>query len=82
MRTTLVLDDDLARAARQRALDLGLTLSELVNRALRDLLTREEGQAEAPFSMPVYGGAPAVDHRPSDLWVQAEQDDLLSMGRR
>lgn len=82
MRTTLVLDDDLARAARQRALELGLTLSELVNRALRDLLTREEGQAETPFSMPVYGGASSVDHRPADLWSQAEQDDLLSMGRR
>ena len=42
MRTTLRLDDDLMRAVKKRAAETGRTITELVERALRDLLAREQ----------------------------------------
>jgi antitoxin component of RelBE/YafQ-DinJ toxin-antitoxin module len=42
MRTTLRIDDDLFRELRKRASSEGLTLSELVNLALRQSLSTEK----------------------------------------
>ena len=42
MRTTLRIDDDLFRELKKRASSEGLTLSELVNLALRQSLTTEK----------------------------------------
>ena len=42
MRTTLNLDDDLARAAKQRAAESGQTLTSMIETALRELLEREK----------------------------------------
>ena len=56
MRTTVVLDDDLAARAKHRAVDERLTLSEFINRALR--LALQEGvdaPTQAPFVMVTYG---------------------------
>ena len=57
MRTTLVLEDQLFRNAKQVASQQGTTLSEVVNRALRGyLLSKPAAQTEkAVFSMPVFG---------------------------
>ena len=54
MRTTLILDDALVRRARRRALEHDLTLSDVVNEALREAL-REPPVAAAPFAMVTFG---------------------------
>ena len=41
MRTTLSLDDEVLRMARERAARSGQTLSQVVEDALRDLLSRD-----------------------------------------
>jgi hypothetical protein len=76
MRTTLVLDDDIARAARHRAVEEGVTLGELVSRALRELLASEHRPAAVPFAFPRHGdGRGAVRHTPAQLAaLLAEQD--------
>ena len=58
MRTTLILDDQLIRRAKREAGDKGGTLSELVNRALRNYFFNkpDEGK-QAVFTMPVFGEA-------------------------
>jgi hypothetical protein len=82
MRTTVVLDDGLLRKARKRAADTGLTLGELVNLALRDMLATPE--AKAPhFEMITYGrGRAPVRHEPGDFAQALEDDDALSVGRK
>lgn len=69
MRTTLVLDDQLFRRAKSEAGNVGTTLSELVNTALRKhLLAQHREETGAPnFSMPVYGESLGVHQPPSDL---------------
>jgi hypothetical protein len=47
MRTTLTIDDDLERALRQRARELGLGWKEVVNRTLREGLVKDAGKAVA-----------------------------------
>lgn len=58
MRTTLVIDDALFRRAKVAAAKHGSTMSELVERALRDVLREDATPAEAPFVFPVYGNQP------------------------
>jgi Arc/MetJ family transcription regulator len=75
MRTTLVLDDSLLRQARRRAAERSLTVSEVVNEALRESLGRPT-PAAAPFSMVTYGRADdRVRHEPSDFSVALETED-------
>jgi hypothetical protein len=81
MRTTLVLDDGLVRKAKRRAADAGLTLSELVNLALRDQLARPEAKAPR-FEMITFGrGAPRVQHEPRDFLEALEPDDAATFAR-
>ncbi len=64
MRTTLNLDDDLARAAKQRAHDRGTTLTSVIEDALRATLAqRTEAPAPEPYEVPVFSSAlmPGVD---------------------
>jgi plasmid stability protein len=64
MRTTLVLDDDLPREARIRATRQYVTVSDLVNRALRDALHEVEAPAP-PLRLVTYGrGGPVIAERP------------------
>lgn len=56
MRTTLILDDQLVRAAKRRAAEGDLTLSEVVNQALRASLLTPRPPAAAPFRMPTFRG--------------------------
>jgi len=67
MRTTLVLEDALLRQAKRRATERNMTVSELVNEALRESLARPRATAP-PFSMVTYGrGSAKVHHEPADL---------------
>jgi len=69
MRTTMIIDDDLIRQAKQRAAETGVSLSEIVNRALRDSLSRRVAADSLPvFRMVTFGrGQPRVDHPPEAL---------------
>ena len=58
MRTTLILDDQLIRRAKREASDKGATLSEFVNRALRDYFFSKPVEGNhVVFKMPVFGEA-------------------------
>jgi len=70
MRTTLVLNDELAMAAKQLAARKQTSLSGLVNMALRKALADESAKPAAPnFVMPVFAGPPGriADTSPEEL---------------
>lgn len=75
MRTTLVLDDALLRQAKRRAAERNLTVSDVVNEALRDSFGRPL-PAAPPFSMATYGRADRpVGHEPADFATELEDED-------
>lgn len=84
VRTTLVIDDALLRRAKELAARRGLTLSALVERALRDEL-REGGSARerAPrYRMQTFGDADAeVHHEPEELTRALMEDDETNLRR-
>ena len=83
VRTTLVLDDALLRRAKEHAARRGLTLSAVVERALRDHLRGPARVPAAPFRMPTFGGGRAVhDHAPGELADALLADDEASLARR
>lgn len=55
MRTTLILNDELATAAKRLAADRRTSLSQLVNDALRREL-ESPARTHAPLAIPVFGG--------------------------
>ncbi|MCU0314057.1 MAG: type II toxin-antitoxin system VapB family antitoxin [Solirubrobacteraceae bacterium] len=64
MRTTITIDDDLLREAKQRAAAEGRTLSDLVGEGLRERLARHEAPPPRPFRLVTFGGRglrPGVD---------------------
>jgi hypothetical protein len=73
MRTTLVLDDELMKKVKRRAIELHTTVSELVNQALRDSLARAKHPAPA-FEMVTYGGAVPMAHEPADFFAALEDE--------
>jgi hypothetical protein len=75
MRTTLVLDDTLLRQAKRRAAERNLTVSDVVNEALRDSFGRPV-LAAPPFTMATYGTlGRRVRHEPSDFATGLEDED-------
>jgi hypothetical protein len=75
MRTTLVLDDGLLRQAKRRAAERNVTVSDVVNEALRDSFGRPV-PAAPPFSMTTYGRAGRrVRHEPSAFATEIEDED-------
>ena len=75
MRTTLVLDDALLRQAKRRAAERDLTVSEVVNEALRESFGRPV-PAAPPFSLATYGRpGRRVRHEPSDFESELESED-------
>lgn len=75
MRTTLIVDDELLRQAKRRAAERNLTVSAVVNGALREYLGRPD-TAAAPFTLISYGRASKrVHHEPLDFEAALEQED-------
>jgi hypothetical protein len=64
IRTTLNLDDELMRRAREVAASSGSTLTRLIEDALRQSLERRGSAAMEPLDLPTVGGRglqPGVD---------------------
>ena len=75
MRTTLIIDDELLKQAKLRAAEWNQTVSDVVNNALRECLTRS-APATTPFSLITYGRtAKRVHHEPTDFEASLEQED-------
>lgn len=79
MRTTLNLDDALMREAKKHAAETGMTLTSVIEQALRRSLADEPQDAAGPrFRMPVFQGerglAPGVT--PADLHSNARLAEL------
>ena len=72
MRTTLVIEDSVFTAAKRRAVESGMTLSELTTRSLREAL-RPQTSAPARFYMPVYGEGTVRETTPEE--IAALRDD-------
>lgn len=80
MRTTLVLDDRLLRQAKRRAAERDLTVSDVVNEALREAF-RDALPTTPPFSLITYGHADRrVRHEPSDFATELEDEDRSRLG--
>lgn len=75
MRTTLILDDELLRQAKHRAAERNLTVSDIVNEALRECFGRP-APAAPPFSMITYGRTGGrAQHEPSDFAALVDDED-------
>ncbi|HEY7691634.1 MAG TPA: YlcI/YnfO family protein [Gaiellaceae bacterium] len=65
MRTTIRLDDELMRAAKQRAVETGRTLTAVIEDALRQALAQREGSAGRSPRLPMSRSAgtllPGID---------------------
>jgi hypothetical protein len=81
VRTTMVIDDDLMREARRRAAEDGISVSELLNRALRAALARvAPTEPSPPFRMVTFGrGQAKVDHRSKEFTRILEEEDEASL---
>ena len=76
MRTTLIIDDDLLRQAKLRAAEWKLTVSDVVNNALRECLGRPVCPV-APFSLVTYGrSSKRAHHEPGEFDAALDQEDL------
>lgn len=83
MRTTLVIDDAVLAEARRRALELEVTLSELVTRSLRRSLADEGGVAEPALGLPTWGDPELPQHHePAELAAFLHDDDIVPIRPR
>jgi hypothetical protein len=81
MRSTVVIDDDLFKRVRRRAAELDVTISDVINDALREALARKPAEAP-PFKLPTYGDPRRpVHHEPADFALADEADDLARARR-
>jgi len=75
MRTTLIIDDELLRKAKHRAAERHLTVSDVVNDALRESFIRPRPPAE-PFSLVTYGRpGKHIEHSATDFANAIAQED-------
>ncbi|MCY3749583.1 MAG: ribbon-helix-helix protein, CopG family [Chloroflexi bacterium] len=85
MRTTISLDDQLARQVRRAAAARGLSVSAFISRTLDDALKRQEPSETPPFRLVTVRGVrprPGVDlDRPRALEIQ-DDEAQFSRGRR
>ncbi len=82
MRTTIRVDDELLRAAKQLAVRTGRTLTEVIEDALRETLNRQGRTAQRIVELPTFRGGglqPGVDLDDSaallELMDQADAPD-------
>ena len=81
MRSTLILDDDLFRKAKRRAAALNTTLSDVVNQALRESLSRPMAEPP-PFEMVTFGNPKRrVHHEPRDIQTAIEDEERATLRR-
>lgn len=77
MRTTISLDDQLARQVRRAAAARGLSVSAFISRTLDDALKRQEPSEPPPFRLVTVRGVrprPGVDlDRPRALEIQDDE---------
>lgn len=78
VRTTVVINDKLVAEAKRLAAARNTTLSEIINEALRERLTRSPvSRSNRPFRMPVFQGPGSqVDTSPAELARVGEKDEL------
>ena len=85
MRTTLNLDDDLARRAKEAAAREGSTLTRLVEEGLRLRLRAPAWTTAEPAPLPVFRGgtgfAPGIDPLSNRSLLDAAEADDLDAGR-
>lgn len=75
MRTTVIIDDELLRQAKRSAAERDVTLSDIINDALRTRLARKIPDA-APFQLVTYGRSrDAARHEPADFAQALDQED-------
>lgn len=75
MRTTVILEDAVLREAKRRAAERHVTLSEIVNEALREAFRRRPAPVTR-FSLITYGrSGRRVQHEPSDFAAALEDED-------
>ena len=83
MRTTISLDDQLAKQVRREAAARGISVSAFIARTLSDALERREPSAVPPFELVTVRDVrpkPGVDlDRPRAL--EAEDDNSFRLGR-
>lgn len=80
MRTTLTIDDALLRQLRQKALDSGKPLKQVVNETLQAGLRRPGATDRMPYRCPVFSIgalAPGVDLVKANQLAAALEDELL-----
>ncbi|HEV2069727.1 MAG TPA: DUF6364 family protein [Acidimicrobiales bacterium] len=78
MRTTLNLDDELIRRAREVAARTGSTLTRMIEDALRQSLERRDSAAVEPLDLPTVGGRglqPGVDLDDSASLLELMESD-------
>ena len=81
MRSTVIIEDELFKKAKRRAVERRTTFSDLVNQALRESLARPEVTAP-PFRMTTFGDPKKKVHRePRDFHAASEADDRRSLRR-
>ena len=77
MKTTIRLDDQLARRVRRAAAEQGLSMNAFVAKSLEDALTRREIPDQPPFRLITVRGCPlrrGVDlDRPRSLDIAEDQ---------
>jgi hypothetical protein len=82
MRTTLILNDQVAIAAKLLAAERRVSLSQVIDDALRKELAGTFGKAnEKKFSMPVFGNSTQgpIDSSPADFDALLHDDSLSSV---
>ena len=81
MRTTVIIDDEVLRGAKARAVERNTSLSRVIEDALRHELRAAPDAPASPFVMVVFG--PEGETRelsPAEVWRAVEADDASVVG--
>jgi hypothetical protein len=77
----MIIDDRLLKRAKQAAAGRGITLSALVEEALRTALARDQRERAPSFEMVTFGRTGRKQHHePADFSSALETDDAESLG--
>jgi predicted transcriptional regulator len=75
VRTTVVLDDELVKKAKQRAAELRTTLSDVINQALRDAVSRPLTRSSDVKMITFGAGLSRTHHEPKDFKEALAKED-------